>query len=34
MPEGEHDPGLMAAFQRGVSLADAVSDEDPAGTSR
>ncbi|WP_328862346.1 sensor histidine kinase [Streptomyces sp. NBC_00306] len=27
MPEGEHDPGLMAAFQRGVSLADDVSDE-------
>ncbi|MEU1037623.1 ATP-binding protein [Streptomyces sp. NPDC005551] len=34
MPEGEHDPGLMAAFQRGVSLADAVSDEDPADHSR
>ena len=27
LPEGEHDPGLMAAFQRGVSLADDVPDE-------
>ncbi|AVH59074.1 MULTISPECIES: sensor histidine kinase [Streptomyces] len=27
MPQGEHDPGLMAAFQRGVSLADDVPDE-------
>ncbi|WP_369244505.1 sensor histidine kinase [Streptomyces sp. R41] len=28
--EPEHDPGLMAAFQRGVSLADDDSDESPS----
>jgi signal transduction histidine kinase len=32
--EAEHDPGLMAAFQRGVSSADDVSGERPADSSR
>ncbi|MGW0627757.1 ATP-binding protein [Streptomyces sp. NPDC002758] len=30
----EHDPGLMASFQRGVSLADHEPDEPPADSSR
>jgi hypothetical protein len=32
--EVEHDPGLMATFQRGVSLADDDHDERPADSSR
>jgi signal transduction histidine kinase len=32
--EVEHDPGLMASFQRGVSLADHESDEPPVDSSR
>ncbi|MGW4047317.1 ATP-binding protein [Streptomyces sp. NPDC004721] len=31
--EVEHDPGLMAAFQRGVSRADDDADEPPTGSS-
>lgn len=34
MPQGEHDPGLMAAFRRGFDLADDVSVESPADDSR
>jgi signal transduction histidine kinase len=34
MPEGEHDPGLMAAFQRGFSLADDVSADSAVDDSR
>ncbi|MFF3908536.1 ATP-binding protein [Streptomyces sp. NPDC001848] len=34
MPQGEHDPGLMAAFQRGQRLADDVSADSPADDSR
>ncbi|MER6528956.1 ATP-binding protein [Streptomyces sp. NPDC001508] len=32
--EVEHDPGLMASFQRGVSLADHEPDEPPTDSSR
>ncbi|MER5209355.1 ATP-binding protein [Streptomyces sp. NPDC002838] len=32
--EVEHDPGLMATFRRGVSLADNESDEPPTDSSR
>jgi hypothetical protein len=31
---GEHDPGLMASFMRGVSLSDAGTEADPARTNR
>jgi signal transduction histidine kinase len=34
MPEGEHDPGLMAAFRRGFSLADDPSADGPANDPR
>lgn len=34
MPEGEHDPGLMSAFQRGQRLAEDVSVVSPADDSR
>jgi signal transduction histidine kinase len=34
MPKGEHDPGLMAAFQRGHRLAEEVAADSPADDSR